>query len=124
MAASKPKKEKLPRGVARLPQWWLEVTPHRTLNIEAEEFRRKAEEEQAVMYANLAAKHDYEQKYGAGSDGGAAGGASGAGAASGGGYQRGDDQKGGGHDYSFQANTEKEGNEVSQTGQKEEGCTR
>ena len=89
MAASKPKKEKLPRGVARLPQWWLEVTPHRTLNIEAEEYRRKAEEEQAVMYANLAAKQDYEQKYGAGSDGGAAGGASGAGAASGGGYQRG-----------------------------------
>jgi hypothetical protein len=93
MAASKPKKEKLPRGVARLPQWWMEITPHRTLNIEADEYRRKAEEEQAVMYANLAAKQDYEQKYGEGGAGAAgaaaAGGNTASAAAGGGGYQRG-----------------------------------
>jgi len=59
-----PAAEKLPRGVGRVPEWWMEITPHDTLYLEEDEERRQQEWEEARMYAELAAKDDMVQKYG------------------------------------------------------------
>lgn len=64
MAAATAKPARLPKGVGRVPQWWMEITPHNTLYIEDDEARRHAEEEEAKMYAKLAARDDMLQKYG------------------------------------------------------------
>ena len=50
--------EKLPVGVGRVPQWWMELTPHYTLDLEEQEARQKAEEEMAVYLANMNAASD------------------------------------------------------------------
>jgi hypothetical protein len=60
----KSKKDKLPRGAGRLPEWWLEITPHETLYLEEDEAQRQAEYEEEVKFAELAAREDMLQKYG------------------------------------------------------------
>jgi hypothetical protein len=86
----------LPRGAARIPLWWMEITPHNVLDLEEDEQRRQAEYDEAVMYARLAAQDDYQQQYGG--DGfpgydpakhGARGGGGGGGGGGYGGYKRG-----------------------------------
>jgi len=57
-----PKKVKAPKGFAQLPDWWLEITPHKTLDIEADAAQRKHDYKEAARYANLAAKSDWEQQ--------------------------------------------------------------
>jgi hypothetical protein len=54
----------LPRGAARIPLWWMEITPHNVLDLEEDEQRRQAEYDEAVMFARLAAQDDYQQQYG------------------------------------------------------------
>ena len=51
-------KEKLPRGVGRVPEWWMELTPHYTLDLEEDENRRQMEEQEALYYAQMAAADD------------------------------------------------------------------
>ena len=58
--------ESLPKGVGRVPQWWMEITPHNTLDLDEDERRRRIEYEEAVMYAKYAAEDDYQQRYGEG----------------------------------------------------------
>jgi len=58
------KKDKLPRGVGRLPEWWLEITPHETLYLEEDEAERQTDHEEAMKFAQLAAEQDLLQKYG------------------------------------------------------------
>ena len=58
------KKNRPPKGVAQMPDWWMEVTPHNTLDIEQDETQRKKEYEEAKKYAELAAKADWEQEFG------------------------------------------------------------
>jgi hypothetical protein len=55
---------RLPRGVGRVPEWWMEITPHDTLYLQEDEDRRQHEWEEARMYEELAAKDDLVQKYG------------------------------------------------------------
>jgi hypothetical protein len=50
--------EVLPPGVGRVPQWWMEITPHYVLDLEEEEYRRRAEEQMAYYYAEMAAAAD------------------------------------------------------------------
>jgi len=52
------KKEKLPKGTCRVPNWWMECTPHFTLDLEEEEARRVAEQQLAFFYAQMAAADD------------------------------------------------------------------
>mmetsp|Transcript_23761 Transcript_23761/g.67169 ORF Transcript_23761/g.67169 Transcript_23761/m.67169 type:complete len:519 (-) Transcript_23761:190-1746(-) len=52
----------LPRGAARIPLWWMEITPHNILDIEEDERLREHQEKEARMYAELAAKDDYNVK--------------------------------------------------------------
>lgn len=59
-----PKKEKLPKGVGRVPGWWLEITPHDTLYLDEDEARRKSEMDEAELFARKAAEYDLMQKYG------------------------------------------------------------
>jgi hypothetical protein len=63
-SSSSSKKTKAPKGFAQLPEWWLEITPHNTLNIEEDAAQRKIDYEEAKKYAVLAAKADWEQQYG------------------------------------------------------------
>lgn len=58
------KKDKLPRGAGRVPEWWLEITPHDTLYLAEDEAQRKAAYEEKVKFARLAAEQDLLQKYG------------------------------------------------------------
>lgn len=58
------KKDKLPRGAGRVPEWWLEITPHDTLYIAEEEAQRRAAEAEKLKFARLAAEQDLLQKYG------------------------------------------------------------
>jgi hypothetical protein len=58
------KKDKLPRGVGRVPEWWLEITPHDTLYLAEDEAQRKAAYEEKLRFAKLAAEQDLLQKYG------------------------------------------------------------
>jgi len=58
------KKDKLPRGVGRVPEWWLEITPHDTLYLAEDEAQRKAAFEEKLKFAKLAAEQDLLQKYG------------------------------------------------------------
>eukprot|EP00977_Amphora_coffeiformis_P029655 scaffold42145_cov221-Amphora_coffeaeformis.AAC.1 len=53
-----PKKESLPVGVGRVPAWWMELTPHYTLDLEEDENRRQQEEQEALYYAQMAAADD------------------------------------------------------------------
>lgn len=53
-----PKKESLPVGVGRVPAWWMELTPHYTLDLEEDETRRQQEEQEALYYAQMAAADD------------------------------------------------------------------
>jgi hypothetical protein len=48
----------LPVGVGRVPSWWMEITPHHTLDEEEEVERRKAEDQMAFYYMQLAAADD------------------------------------------------------------------
>ena len=57
------KKTRPPKGFAELPQWWLEITPHDTLDVEKDAERRQVDSKEAAMYAALAAKADWEKKY-------------------------------------------------------------
>jgi len=52
------KKEKLPKGACRVPTWWMECTPHFTLDLEEEEARRVAEQQLAFFYSQMAAADD------------------------------------------------------------------
>jgi hypothetical protein len=47
--------EQLPVGVGRVPRWWMEVTPHYTLDEEEAEARRLAEDQMDYYYMQLAA---------------------------------------------------------------------
>lgn len=58
MSSSSGKKEKLPRGVGRVPAWWMELTPHYVLDLEEDENRRQQEEQEALYYAQMAAADD------------------------------------------------------------------
>jgi len=60
----KSKKEKPPKGFAQLPDWWMEITPHDTLDVEEDAMKRKHQSQEAMMYRNLAAKSDWEQANG------------------------------------------------------------
>lgn len=53
-----PAEEILPAGVGRVPLWWMEITPHYTLDEEDEEARRTAEDHMAFYYMQLAAADD------------------------------------------------------------------
>mmetsp|Transcript_5288 Transcript_5288/g.15384 ORF Transcript_5288/g.15384 Transcript_5288/m.15384 type:complete len:168 (-) Transcript_5288:2533-3036(-) len=57
----KKKKNKPPKGFAQLPEWWMEVTPHNTLDVEEDEARRLSDSKRVLMYKDLAAKSDWEQ---------------------------------------------------------------
>ncbi len=57
-------KDKLPRGAGRVPEWWLEITPHDTLFIAEEEAQRRAAHAEKMKFAQLAAEQDLMQKYG------------------------------------------------------------
>jgi hypothetical protein len=50
--------EVLPIGVGRVPKWWMECTPHYVLDLEEDEARRRAEEQMALYYAQMAAADD------------------------------------------------------------------
>ena len=50
-----PMEEILPAGVGRVPTWWMEITPHYVLDEEEEVERRKAEDQMAFYYMQLAA---------------------------------------------------------------------
>lgn len=63
-ASIKKKKVKPPKGFAQLPEWWMEITPHNTLDIEGDEVNRFSQKKQAMMYKDLAAKSDWEQANG------------------------------------------------------------
>lgn len=58
------KKDKLPKGAGRVPEWWMEITPHDTLYLEEEESKRQADYEEALKFAQLAAEQDLLQKWG------------------------------------------------------------
>lgn len=47
--------EELPVGVGRVPKWWMEITPHYTLDEEDAEARRLAEDQMDYYYMQLAA---------------------------------------------------------------------
>jgi hypothetical protein len=51
-------KEKLPRGVARLPEWWLQLTPHHVLDLEEDSHRKEQETQEVLYYAQMAAADD------------------------------------------------------------------
>jgi hypothetical protein len=50
--------EPLPIGVGRLPEWWMEITPHYTLDLEEEEARRALEDQMTFYYSQMAAADD------------------------------------------------------------------
>ena len=52
--ASQKKKSRPKRNEALIPAWWMEVTPHHTLDLDDEKARRDMEERMAMYYANLA----------------------------------------------------------------------
>jgi hypothetical protein len=60
MAKAQPQQieEPLPIGVGRLPEWWMEITPHYTLDLEQEEARRALEDQMAFYYSQMAAADD------------------------------------------------------------------
>ena len=58
------KDKRLPKGVGRVPEWWMEHTPHHILVLEDEQNKAKAELEEAEMFKRLAEHSDYVQKYG------------------------------------------------------------
>ncbi|KAG7368910.1 hypothetical protein IV203_031653 [Nitzschia inconspicua] len=58
------KKNRPPKGFAQLPDWWLEITPHNTLDIEQDAKKRDNDYQEAIKYAELAAKADWEQQFG------------------------------------------------------------
>ena len=58
------KKNRPPKGFAQLPDWWLEITPHNTLDVEEDAAKRKHEYQEAMKYAELAAKAYWEQQFG------------------------------------------------------------
>jgi hypothetical protein len=47
--------DQLPAGVGRVPRWWMEITPHYTLDEEEAEARRLAEDQMDYYYMQLAA---------------------------------------------------------------------
>ncbi|KAL7578782.1 hypothetical protein ACA910_016007 [Epithemia clementina (nom. ined.)] len=51
---TKQKKSRPKRNEALIPAWWMEVTPHYTLDLEDEKARREMEERMALYYAQLA----------------------------------------------------------------------
>jgi hypothetical protein len=53
-----PPEEVLPIGVGRIPQWWMEITPHYTLDLEEEEARRALEDQMSFYYSQMAAADD------------------------------------------------------------------
>ena len=59
MMSPSPKRQRIKdfpfRNEATLPDWWLELTPHHTLNLEDERARRDAEDRMTLHYAELAA---------------------------------------------------------------------
>ena len=55
------KKVKPPKGFAQLPEWWMEITPHNTLDREEDKAKRQHDTQEARMYRDLAAKSDWEQ---------------------------------------------------------------
>lgn len=52
------KVEDLPPGVGHVPRWWMEETPHYTLDVEAENARLMAEDQMAHYYQQMAAADD------------------------------------------------------------------
>lgn len=64
MVAKESKKEKRakhPKGFAQIPEWWMEITPHDTLDVDEDAAKRMSASKEAQMYADLAAKSDREQ---------------------------------------------------------------
>ena len=54
-----PKKESLPVGVGRVPEWWMELTPHYVLDLEDDEQNRRMMEENEALYcAQMLANDD------------------------------------------------------------------
>jgi hypothetical protein len=58
------KKNRPPKGFAQLPGWWLEITPHDTLDVDQDSKQRNHDYQQAMKFAELAAKADWEQQFG------------------------------------------------------------
>jgi len=50
--------EVLPPGVGRVPTWWMEITPHYTLDDDDEEERRAEEDRMAFYFMQLQAAHE------------------------------------------------------------------
>mmetsp|Transcript_13147 Transcript_13147/g.29883 ORF Transcript_13147/g.29883 Transcript_13147/m.29883 type:complete len:264 (-) Transcript_13147:337-1128(-) len=48
------KKRRPKRNQAQIPLWWMEITPHNTLDVEDEKTRRLYEERMALLYAEQA----------------------------------------------------------------------
>lgn len=63
-AKKKEKKNRPPKGFAQLPEWWMDITPHNTLDIEGDAAKRFSERQQAMIYKDLAEKADLEEKNG------------------------------------------------------------
>lgn len=42
-------------------EWWMEITPHDTLDVEEDSEKRKTANHEAILFKNLAAKSDWEQ---------------------------------------------------------------
>jgi len=61
VAPTENKKAKHPKGFAQLPDWWMEITPHNTLDTEEDAVKRKNAKQEAMVYKDLAAKSDWEQ---------------------------------------------------------------
>ena len=55
---NKQPEEVLPLGVGRVPAWWMEITPHYTLDLEEQEARRAIEDQMSFYYAQMAAADD------------------------------------------------------------------
>lgn len=73
-----PPQEKLPKGVGRVPTWWMELTPHFELDLDDEQARREEQERLARYYAEIASQGmDYDPS----ASGGGANGSSGSGGA-------------------------------------------
>jgi hypothetical protein len=58
------KKDKLPKGVGRVPEWWMTVAPHDVLIVEDDIARKHAQLEEEKKFARLAALQDLLDKYG------------------------------------------------------------
>jgi len=66
MAAKDTKKKRVkhPKGFAQLPEWWMEMTPHNTLDRDEDATKRRNDNQEKNIFKTLAKKSDWEQKNG------------------------------------------------------------